>query len=368
MLLEQVPVVPSTWQRLDWDRITTLAVFKPWPPPPELVCHAHNKGARVVSADATQWMHTALRSNASHRTVWVNNHVKQMMASGTDGVNVDLEAYRGGLPGSKTPVPNAAAPLFTSLLAQLRYALRKKNPQAQLSMASQIWPTAYPTYFYGGYNYTAIAKEVDFFVVMGYDMTQDVRLARRGTMASDPAGTWDEHANAPLPGLIDGVEQYRHLGVDPSQLVMALPWYGYMFTCANNTRGSYCSIVGNQVHGCPRSECPQIGFGQILGLRSETNRSAIGAVRRDNTTASVYFDWFNGSGVRHQCWYDNAETLSDKFAWASKARLRGVGCFLSTMLLCEAQTASTCERVLRNPEMNASSVAMWSAFDHFRRV
>ena len=96
---------------------------------------------------------------------------------------------------------------------------------AQLSMAAQIWPTAYPAYFYGGYNYTAIAREIDFFVVMGYDMIEDARLARRGTAPSDPPGSWDEHANAPLPGLIDGVEQYRQLGVDPSQLVMALPWY-----------------------------------------------------------------------------------------------------------------------------------------------
>ena len=219
------PVVPWSWQSLDWGRMTTLAVFEPWPPPPELVCHAHSRGVRVVSADGVQWMHTALRSNASYRAAWVDNHVDQMVASGTDGVNVDLEAYRGGLPGSKTPVPNAAAPLFTSLLAELRVALRAKNPHAQLSMAAQIWPTAYPAYFYGGYNYTAIAREIDFFVVMGYDMIEDARLARRGTAPSDPPGSWDEHANAPLPGLIDGVEQYRKLGVDPSQLVMALPWY-----------------------------------------------------------------------------------------------------------------------------------------------
>lgn len=162
----RVPVDPATWQDLDWGRITTLAVFKPWPPPPDLVCHAHSAGVRVVSADGVQWMHTAQRSNTSYREAWVATHVRQMVASGTDGVNVDLEAYRGGLPGSQSPTPNAAAPLFTTLLVELKVALRRHNPHAQLSMASQVWPTAYPAYFYGGYNYTAIAREIDFFVVM----------------------------------------------------------------------------------------------------------------------------------------------------------------------------------------------------------
>lgn len=99
----------GTWQSLDWARITTVAVFHPWPPPIEMVCHAHSVGVRIVSSDGTQWMHTALRSNATYRAAWVSNHVSQM-ASGTAGVNVDLEAYSGGLPGSWTPTPNAAAP------------------------------------------------------------------------------------------------------------------------------------------------------------------------------------------------------------------------------------------------------------------
>ena len=35
-------------------------------------------------------------------------------------------------------------------------------------------------------------------------MIEDVRLAKHGTPSSDPPGQWDEHANAPLPGLVDG--------------------------------------------------------------------------------------------------------------------------------------------------------------------
>ena len=132
------PVVPASWQSLDWGRLTTVAVFHPWPPPPELVCHAHSRGVRVVSSDGTQWMHGANRSDPKVRAAWVSRHVSQMVASGTDGVNVDLEAYHGGLPGSVTPTPNSASPLLTSLLAELRSALWRKNRHAQLSMATQV--------------------------------------------------------------------------------------------------------------------------------------------------------------------------------------------------------------------------------------
>ena len=82
-----------------------------------------------------------------------------------------------------------------------------------------------------------------------------------------------------------------------------------MFTCANNSRGSYCTIEGTAVHGCPRSACPQIGFGEILGLRGGATPNTTGPLLRDTATTSVYFDWFNSSGVRHQCWFDDAQTL-----------------------------------------------------------
>ena len=358
----RLPVDPASWQGLDWARMTTVAVFHPWPPPADMICRAHSAGVRVVNSDGTQWMHTALRSNATHRAAWVESHASQMMASGTDGVNVDLEAYRGGLPGSTAPTPNAAAHLFTELLASLRAGLRRRNPHAQLSIASSVLPTSYPAYFYGGYNMTAIAAEIDFFVVMAYDMNDALRLARRGTASSVPPGHWDEHANAPLPGIIDGVAEYAGLKVGPAQLVLALPWYGYLFTCTNNSRGAYCDIQGDQVHGCPRSACPQISFGQIQALR--TNHSAAGPILRDDDSASVFFEWLNSSGVRHQVWFDDATTLGRKMAWARQAGLRGVGVFLSSMLGCSGGEA--CAIANRDPAVNTSRRAMWSALDRFR--
>jgi di-N-acetylchitobiase len=198
-------------------------------------------------------------------------------------------------------------------------------------------------------------------------MTQDVRLAAHGTPASDPAGRWDEHANAPKPGLIDGIAQYGKLGIPVSQLVLVLPWYGYTFPCTDNTRGAFCNISGNEVHGCPRSTCAQISFGNTQGLRASVNQSAIGPLKHDPLTMSVYFDWFNSTGARHQVWYDNPETLGDKFGWAGRtARLRGVGVFMTSMLKCEV-SPEACQRAHRvlDPPLNESQGAMWAAFDRF---
>jgi di-N-acetylchitobiase len=359
-------VPPSMWQRLDWGHLTTLAVFHPWPPPKDLVCYAHSRGARVVYSDGTQWMHTTQRSNHTARAAWIAQHVSQMVSSGTDGVNVDLEAFKGGLNGSKNSVPNAAAPLLTSLLAELRLALLRANSRAQLSLASQVWPTSYPAYYYGGYNYTAIANHVDFFVVMAYDMVEDNRLSRRGTPHSFPVGHWDEHANTPLPGIAAGVAQYNMLGVPASQLVVALPFYGYQFACTNNSVESFCAISGDMVHGCPRSACPQISFGEIEAFRiinstSSSSATAVGPLRFDATTTSVYIEFVNGSGVRHQIWYDNPTTIAKKSAWVANARLRGVGAFEASMLYCPASKHHVCALAQREPQLNASIAAMWTS-------
>ena len=357
-------IMAETWRRLDWGRLTTIAVFHPWPPPPDLVCHAHSQGVRVVHSDGTQWMHTEQRSNKTARAAWVANHVAMMLSSGTDGVNVDLEAYKGGLNGSKAPVPNAAAPLFTSLLAGLRAALLRANPRAQLSLASQVWPASYPAYFYGGYNYSAIARQIDFFVVMAYDMIEDNRLSSRGVPRSVPAGGhWDEHANAPLPGIVAGVAQYQHtLGVPASQLVLALPFYGYQFACTNNSKGAFCSIRGDRVHGCPRAACPQVSYGRIQAFRILNTTGSVGPLRLDEETASAYFEFVNGSGIRHQIWYDTPQTIAAKRAWVEeRAALRGVGVFETSMLYCSALKHQDCALAHADPRMNTSVEAMWAA-------
>ena len=71
----------------------------------------------------------------------------------------------------------------------------------------------------------------------------------------------------------------------------------------------------------------------------------------DDASTSVHFEYLDGSGRRHQIWFDNPTTLAAKYAWVAKAGLRGVGIFETTML-------DRCS--------NASRAAMWGALSHFK--
>lgn len=42
------PANETDWSQMDWEQITTLALFAPWPPPEDLYCHAHAHNVKIV--------------------------------------------------------------------------------------------------------------------------------------------------------------------------------------------------------------------------------------------------------------------------------------------------------------------------------
>lgn len=42
------PTNETDWSQMDWEQITTLALFGPWPPPEDLYCHAHAHNVKIV--------------------------------------------------------------------------------------------------------------------------------------------------------------------------------------------------------------------------------------------------------------------------------------------------------------------------------
>ena len=48
--------------------------------------------------------------------------------------------------------------------------------------------------------------------------------------------------NAPLPDILAGIQQYAAMGIAPSRLIIALPWYGYDFTCAAASPSGGCAL------------------------------------------------------------------------------------------------------------------------------
>lgn len=101
-------------------------------------------------------------------------------------------------------------------------------------------------------------------------------------------------ANAPLPAILDGVtRQYKTLGIAPSHLVVALPWYAYVFRCSTAVFGANCSLPA----GAKRNRTVwdmsyfNLGYGEVLDLHE-----SIGAppVTYEQTSVYKWFDYVNG--------------------------------------------------------------------------
>jgi spore germination protein YaaH len=158
-------------------------------------------------------------------------------------------------------------------------------------------------------------------------------------------------ANAPLPLILDGVtRQYIALGILPSRLVVALPWYAYVFCCSTATIGTNCSLPAGASHNRTLWGMSyfQIGYGEVLDLHE-----SVGAppVTYDQTSVFKWFDYVNASTKqRHRVSFDDHDTLVVKYKALLQAGVAGVGAW--TIAATQRRTEAATE---------AASRQMWAA-------
>ena len=178
----------ATWPSLNFSTMTTACAFTAIDP--ALVCHAHKRGVRVVrsaKADVSQIQ------NATARSAWVQAQLGSVQTAGLDGLNIDIEGYRGA------PEP------LTALVTELHAALKGWHAHSQLSFDLSISPDDEAPY----YDHSALAAVLDFIVPMAYD---------------EPWGSKVAAANSAIGRIGGGMEQYEKMGVPASKLVIGLPW------------------------------------------------------------------------------------------------------------------------------------------------
>ena len=105
----------TQFQHMPWPLVTTLA----WGPTDELLCEAHRRNIRVVSAGGG--IGPADLANASGRSRWAAGILQSVKAAGHDGINFDIEGH-----------PEMADQM-TEAFAELRTRSRRQNPVMQIS-------------------------------------------------------------------------------------------------------------------------------------------------------------------------------------------------------------------------------------------
>ena len=80
------------------------------------------------------------------------------------------------------------------------------------------------------YQYAELALVTDYLVVMSYDERSQIY------------GPCVAGANSGYNTTATGILQYRTLGLNTTQLVLGVPWYGYNYPCLSLSEDHVCSI------------------------------------------------------------------------------------------------------------------------------
>lgn len=314
---------------MNWTHVTTVA----WADRDEIMCLAHSHGARAVLGAPS--IHLDELTTPSARSKWIENALALVQASHRDGLVFDYED-----PQPKDSLPGQ---IYAALIAETRDAFHAVNPSYQISTCVPWSPDGIDGRVY---PYLDIAAASDLLYVMDYDTRSQI-------FDQCIAGS-----NAPLPGMIRGLQRWFDLGVDPSKLVLGVPWYGYRYPCLNGTAPNavYCPIAEVPFRGvnCSDAAGREFAYADIQRVFKSTDSVVTGGMRRDSNTGSLFFNAIGDNGgenVIYQYWFDDPISLAEKYVWARDHKLRGVGPFVF--------------RNLDPIDAPEDALAMWRTFDVF---
>eukprot|EP00658_Telonema_sp_P-2_P021654 TRINITY_DN1862_c0_g1_i2.p1 TRINITY_DN1862_c0_g1~~TRINITY_DN1862_c0_g1_i2.p1 ORF type:complete len:222 (-),score=36.06 TRINITY_DN1862_c0_g1_i2:366-1031(-) len=184
-------------------------------------------------------------------------------------------------------------------------------------------------WWWTGYNWKALADSLDFLVPMMYDGL-NADACSRGDCRLPPG--YSRYAQSALPAHQQTVEQFARLGVPPSKLVMAVPWYGYSIPCSSQNRSLQCQLPvpwpSDPVGGWPCGSLPdpwctpkQVPYRVIQRLLASPSAKW----EYDPGSVTAFIEAENITGGRMQIWFDDAATLGVKARWLRSAGVRGIG-------------------------------------------
>jgi Di-N-acetylchitobiase len=312
----------STGEMYNWTHIGTVA----WAASEEIICRAHEHGARAVVAAPS----FSLTLDDFNITSWVHTSLYMVQARHADGIVFDYES-------PLTTRDDEARRTYVSLISTTRAVFSQYNLQVTTCVA---WS---PDGIDGrNYPYADLADASDFLYVMDYDTQSQI------------FGPCIASANAPYFGMIRGIERYLELGIDAQKLILGVPWYGYRYPCLEGTTvdARFCPIAQVPFRGvnCSDAAGTEVTYGTILRTYKTTKDNS--GMKRDDYMDAVYFNTVDNDGTVYQYFFDDAKSMRNKFSWAKSMGLGGVGPY----------TFGDLDPV-GSPE---ESEAMWSAFDVFR--
>ena len=332
----------SVWRDYDWAALTSIAVYGS-PVDPHLLCTAHAHGVRVLmvcpagcfGTDATtlggKW------GNVTFVRGWVNRSVQVVRDHGADGIFLDIET---------SPLSPLQATQLTEMVRRLADAMHAAQPSSLVTMASFQLGLLLPDCGATGLpDYAGLARAVDWLVVMNYD-----------------ANPWRraDFANAPLPVVNRSLACYRQFGVAAENLVLAFPWYGFVYTCARSDDSGLplqhdgqgarrCNATAAHTVGwaCPAPNCTGVPGSatdhEEYCMQSLIDRAVQLSWNENTSTPFAYF--YEGGSELRRLDFDDNRSLAAKYQLAESAGARGIAMWTANGV--------------GNPESSSAAAQFW---------
>jgi hypothetical protein len=249
----------TEWTKFDWNKTTMVGMYDGGYPYDhgKMQCVAHAHKTRIVDwniasdafsifAPGGDRRSPAFLGNATLIDDYTSFLADFVHEAGIDGTCLDIEMEPGSITGPNLTIVREG---FTSLTCELKRKLQIKTPGAALVWAMPLMAVAPAD---GGiYDYAAMAAchtETDFhFVPMAYQAFTGKNAFATGSISPHQ--------------LEKGVSSYAAVGIKPTQLIVALPWFGSEFLCncadPHYPQSSSENPGGDPTHDGGKAICPK---------------------------------------------------------------------------------------------------------------
>jgi spore germination protein YaaH len=232
---------------------------------------ARDRGVKVLGLFNNQRGTDAFLQQPSIMAAAVENVVYTVEAEGLDGVNIDFEGLE---PDSREGLNRFMAELYPLLHRMGKVVTVSVSPKWSGDGPADAWSYAH--------DYRGLSAASDYLVIMTYDQH----------------GAWGGPGPVASRDWVSGVLEYALETVPANQVLLGIAGYGY------DWGGGGASPV-------PARDAAALA--QRWGAE----------VTRDDTSGAPNFVYYN-RGTRHQVWWEDAESVSNKVDLARAEGLAGI--------------------------------------------
>ncbi|KAJ7140504.1 hypothetical protein C8R43DRAFT_892711, partial [Mycena crocata] len=253
----------------------------------------------------------------ANTATFISSTLNTLQAYGFDGIDVDWEypaAYdRGGAPADKAN--------YVTFMSKVKAAFKPRGYGLTFTAPSSFW-------YLQHFDLPGLMQYADWVNIMTYDLHGASHIF-----------TWDgtdpyigplvlAHTN--LTEISMTLSLFNNVGVDPSQIVLGIGFYGRSFQLADPGCSSPgCAFVGGADPGPCSANSGTLMFSEIETIISQNGIQPV----FDEAAAVKYITWNNDQWVS----YDDAQTLQMKVNYANSRCLgvaAGLSCLAKFMMKC----------------------------------